>query len=53
VDNQEMDVIGDRASLEQRSFLVFNNPTNERMELIPDIVGKNRLTVLCREDQMY
>ena len=46
-------MVGNRASFEQCSFLIFNNPANVGVEFIPDVIGQQRLPVLRGEDQMH
>ena len=51
--DQEVNVVGDRAHLEQRSLLIFNNATQVSVEFITNIVGQCRFPVLRGEDQMH
>ena len=53
VSDQEVNVVGDRAHLEQRSLLIFNNATQVSVEFMTNIVGQCRFPVLRGEDQMH
>lgn len=51
--NQQMDVVGDRTSLEQSTFLLFHNAADVGVEFLADIIGQPWFPVLRGEDQMH
>lgn len=53
VSDQQVNVVGDRTHLEQRSLLIFNNPTKVSVEFISDLIGQCGFPILRREDQMH
>lgn len=50
--DQQVNMVGNRASLEQCPFLVSNNTADVCVEFVADVISQQRLPVLRRKDQM-